>query len=70
MSVYPIDSNEYVKLEPVVGDEGIWVPEPKYQIKDKPHSYKCIMTREMFIEAYNKYIRDATDSGRGRVVMD
>ena len=45
MSVYQIDSNEYVKLEPVVGDEGIWVPEPEYQNKDQPHSYRCIMTK-------------------------
>lgn len=48
----------YVKQEPYVGDDGIYVPVYPYVQEGCASAYRCIMTKEMFVEAYNKYIKD------------
>lgn len=50
-------SGYYVKQEPYVDDYGIHVPEKEYVPQGTESVYKCIMTKEMFIEAYNKWIK-------------
>lgn len=47
---------EYVKQYPCVDDTGIWVPVEEYVPKGCAANYRLVMTKEMFIEAYNKYI--------------
>lgn len=51
-------SGYYVKQEPYVDDYGIHVPEKEYVPQGTCGIYKCIMTKEMFIEAYNKWIKN------------
>lgn len=52
-------SNEciYVKQFPFVDDEGIYVPLNEYAPEGCASDYKCIMTKEMFVDAYNKWIK-------------
>ena len=46
-----------VKHEPYVDDEGIWYPVHEYTPEWMSTSYKLIISKEMFIEAYNKWIK-------------
>jgi predicted RNA-binding Zn-ribbon protein involved in translation (DUF1610 family) len=47
---------ELIKLEPMVSEDGIYVPIEEYVYSDQPKDYRCVMTKEIFIEAYKKYI--------------
>lgn len=47
----------YVKQEPYVDDKGIWVPHHEYVQEGCKSNYKLVMSKEMFIEAYNKFIK-------------
>ena len=51
---YPV----YIKQEPYVNDEGIWIPCEEYVQEGCASTYRCVLTKEMFIEAYNKWILD------------
>ena len=51
-------SGYYVRQEPYVDEYGIYVPEREYVPEGTESAYKCIMTKEMFIEAYNKWIKE------------
>lgn len=42
------------RVKPFVGDDGIYIPS---SVDCRAH--QCIITKEMFIEAYNKWIREA-----------
>lgn len=46
----------YVKQEPYVGKDGIYTPVTEYVPEGTASVYKCVMTKEMFVEAYKKYI--------------
>ena len=46
-----------IKQEPYVGDDGIYMPYNEYVPEGCETKYKCILTKEMFIEAYNKWIK-------------
>lgn len=48
---------KYVKQEPYVNDEGIWVPCNEYVPDGCASNYRLVMTKEMFVEAYNKWIK-------------
>lgn len=50
--------SEYIKQEPYVGDDGIYVPVNAYMPAGCTGLYKLVMTKEMFIEAYNKWIKE------------
>lgn len=50
-------SGRYIRQHPYVDDEGIYIPEKDYIPEDTTGFYKCIMTKEMFVEAYNKWIK-------------
>ena len=54
-------SGRYIRQEPYIDDEGIYIPEKDYVPEDAVSFFKCIMTKEMFIEAYNKWIKDNTN---------
>lgn len=51
-------SGYYIKQEPYVDDYGIHVPDREYIPEGVNGSYHCIMTKEVFIEAYNKWIKE------------
>lgn len=52
------DGKTFVKQEPYVGDEGIMVPVNPYVPKGTASIYRCLIPKELFIEAYNKYIKE------------
>ena len=47
----------YVKQHPYVGDDGIYMPVQEYVPNDCCSEYRMILSKEMFIEAYNKWIK-------------
>lgn len=52
----------YVKQYPYVSNDGIYVPCEEYVEEGCSSAYKCILTREMFIEAYNKWIKEEVEN--------
>ena len=52
-----IDSTIFVKNEPYVDDEGIWYPCVEYTPEWLATDYKIVISKEMFVEAYNKWIK-------------
>lgn len=52
----------YIKQEPYVDDKGIWVPYHEYVQEGCSSNYKLAITREIFIEAYNKFIKGELDN--------
>ena len=53
-------SGRYIKQEPYVDEHGIYVPINEYVPEGTASMYQCIMTKEMFVEAYNKWIAHNT----------
>ena len=51
------ERHECVKQEPYVDDEGIWVPCMPYVPDGCVSDYKLVMSKEIFVEAYNKWIK-------------
>lgn len=47
----------YIKQEPYVGDDGIYIPCNEYVLEGYATNYRCVLTKEMFVEAYNKWIK-------------
>lgn len=45
-----------IKQEPYVGDDGIYVPCQMYVPEGITSNYECVLTKELFVEAYNKWI--------------
>ena len=52
------DNTIYIKQEPYVGEDGIYVPCEPYAPEGMVSAYKCIITKELFVEAYNKWIKE------------
>lgn len=48
----------YIKQESYVGEDGIYVPINAYVPEGTTSLYRCIITKELFVEAYNKYIKN------------
>ena len=48
----------YVKQKPYVREDGIYIPLQPYVQEGRLSTYKCVMTKEMFVEAYNKWIKN------------
>lgn len=46
-----------IKQEPRIDDEGIWMPVHEYLPENMASVYRLIISKEMFIEAYNKWIK-------------
>lgn len=47
----------YVKQEPHVDDEGIWAPIEEHVRAGMVSNCRLVISKEMFIEAYNKWIK-------------
>lgn len=57
---YSITNDEpkkYIKQFPYVDDDGIYMPLEEYALEGTASCYKLVMSKEMFVEAYNKYIK-------------
>ena len=48
----------YVPQHPYVGDDGIYIPCNECVPVGCTTTYECILTKEMFVEAYNKWIKE------------
>jgi hypothetical protein len=46
-----------VKQEPRIDDKGIWVPMCEYVPEGMVSNYRLVISKEMFVEAYNKWIK-------------
>lgn len=46
-----------VKQEPRIDDKGIWMPVHEYVPENMVSAYRLLISKEMFIEAYNKWIK-------------
>lgn len=53
-----IKNPTYIKQEPYVGDDGIYIPCQEYVKEGCSSVYRCIMTKKLFVEAYNKWIKN------------
>ena len=50
-------SREYVLNTPYINDNGIWVPCHSYTPKGTASAYKMLISKELFIKAYNSWIK-------------
>ena len=46
------------KTQPKIDDEGIWMPINEYVSEEFETLYKLIISKDMFVEAYNKWIKE------------
>mgnify|MGYP003504768289 CR=1 FL=1 len=53
--------SEYVKQNPYIDDTGIYVPLQEYIPRNFGSCYRLLISKEMFIEAYNKWIKPTED---------
>lgn len=49
---------EYVKQLPYVGEDGIYVPVEEYAQEGCSSFYRCLITKDLFVEAYEKWIKN------------
>lgn len=49
---------EYVRNSPYVGDDGIYFPVNDYTEKGIESLYKLVIPKQLFVEAYNKWIKE------------
>lgn len=49
--------SKYVKQYPYVDDKGIWMPIQEYVLDTMACDYRMVMSKEMFVDAYNKWIK-------------
>ncbi|MBQ6536825.1 MAG: hypothetical protein IJI40_08640 [Firmicutes bacterium] len=59
-----VRGDEWLKAEPLIDDEGIFIPEKVYYRASSGCQYRLIMTREMFREAWRRYIKEDQDDQR------
>ena len=62
MTIINPNQPKYKKQEPYVNDTGIWVPVEEYVREDCASYYRQVISKELFIEAYNKWIRSEEKS--------
>lgn len=53
---------QYVKNEPYVGDDGIYMPVAEYSLEGTMPYYRLVVTKEIFVEAYNKWIKGCDEN--------
>lgn len=59
MTKLKVAGPKFIKQEPYIDDEGIWIPLEEYAQEGCASNYRCFMTKEMFVEAYNKWIKES-----------
>ena len=52
-----MERSAYIKQEPYVDDDGIWIPYKEYALEGCASDYRLVMSKDMFVEAYNKWIK-------------
>jgi hypothetical protein len=59
MAKLKISGPKFIKQEPYIDDEGIWVPLAPYVQEGCASDYRCLISKEFFVEAYNKWIKES-----------
>ena len=49
------------KTKPKIDDDGIWMPISDFVPEGCETNYKLVMPKDIFIEAYNKWIKGNVD---------
>lgn len=57
MYKFKVDERKYIPQYPFVGEDGIYTPCSDYVPEGCRSDYKCILTKEVFVEAYEKWIK-------------
>lgn len=65
-----LEPKRYIKQEPFVDDRGIHVPVNEYVHEGCQSQYRCILTKEMFVQAYNKWIKTPHSDFTGEDTAD
>lgn len=52
-----IKQPNYIEQHPYVDDTGIYIPVNEYVLEGSASIYRLLLSKEMFIEAYNKWIK-------------
>ncbi len=47
----------WVKNEPHINDDGIWIPAQTHTLLGSSPIYNLLIPKDLFIEAYNKWIK-------------
>ena len=54
---FETSQEEYVQNPSYIDDDGIWIPYHPYTRKGTASAYKMVISKDLFIEAYNKWIK-------------
>lgn len=46
------------KTHPIIDDEGIWIPLNDFVCEGTDTRYKLVITKDIFVEAYNRWIKE------------
>lgn len=60
-STIKIRSPVYVKQEPYIDDEGLFMPCEEYVLEGHETYYRMAISKQQFIEMYNKWIKGEHD---------
>lgn len=52
------DPIKYVKLEPFIDEDSIYIPVEPYVPEGTAGVYRQVISKELFVEAYNKWIKE------------
>ena len=52
----------YVQCNPYVGADGIYIPVQSYVSEDTMPAYRLLISKDMFVEVYNKWIKGEDDN--------
>lgn len=58
LKVLKMAEPKYIKQEPYIDDTGIWTPVHSYVPEGQASSYQMVISKELFVEAYNKWIKE------------
>lgn len=53
--------NVYVKHYPCIMEDGIYTPCQEHVLDGVTPTYRLVISKEMFVEAYNKWIKGEND---------
>ena len=48
---------KYIKQEPYIDNDGVWKPCEPYVPEGYPGKYRLVISKDVFVEAYNKWIK-------------
>lgn len=48
---------KYIKQEPYIDNDGVWEPCEPYVSEGCASKYRLVMSKDMFVEEYNKWIK-------------